>query len=135
AAGSVETRAWSGEEADPVALSPLVFTRATVLTQADAAIAGFAEAFRRGVRSAEGLAELAAAVLEKMPFRPGDTGVSSTAAEAFATGAGVCQDHTHVFIACCRYLGIPARYVSGYLCSGGAQAASHAWAEAWTADR
>ena len=27
----------------------------------------------------------------------------------------MCQDHAHVFIACCRHLGVPARYVSGYL--------------------
>lgn len=133
--GSVETRAWSEEEADPVPLSPLVFTRASALTRADAALAALAERFRRGAGSAEGLGDLAAAILERMPFRHGDTGVSSSAAEAFATGSGVCQDHTHVFIACCRYLGIPARYVSGYLYSQGKQVASHAWAEAWTVDR
>jgi transglutaminase-like putative cysteine protease len=40
-----------------------------------------------------------------------------------------------VFITCCRHLGVPARYVSGYLDSEGAQAASHAWAEAWMVDR
>jgi transglutaminase-like putative cysteine protease len=73
-----------------------------------------------------------------MPFKPGDTVVSSSAAEAFAIGSGVCQDHAHVFIACCRYLGVPARYVSGYVYSPGheeAHVASHAWAEAWAVDR
>ena len=53
-----------------------------------------------------------------MPFKPGDTAVSSSAA-GFAIGSGVCQDHAHVFIACCRYLGVPARYVSGYVYSPG----------------
>jgi transglutaminase-like putative cysteine protease len=48
----------------------------------------------------------------------------------------VCQDHAHVFIACCRHLGVPARYVSGYICQpGNDAAASHAWAEAWVVDR
>ena len=62
--------------------------------------------------------------------RPGSTSASHTAAESFALGAGVCQDHTHVFIACCRALGVPARYVSGYVDpAGGQQATSHAWAE------
>jgi transglutaminase-like putative cysteine protease len=44
----------------------------------------------------------------------------------------VCQDHAHIFVACCRWLGIPARYVSGYLGAGAdGRMASHAWAEAW----
>jgi transglutaminase-like putative cysteine protease len=53
-------------------------------------------------------------------------------AEALARGAGVCQDHTHVFIAAARHLGFPARYVSGYLQAGAGEApqeAQHAWAE------
>ena len=47
-------------------------------------------------------------------------------------GEGVCQDYTHIFIAACRSLGVPARYVSGYLCSDGEAGqvqASHAWPE------
>ena len=69
---------------------------------------------------------------EKMPYTPGITSVESTAAEAFAGGAGVCQDHTHAFLACARSLGVPARYVSGYLYSDDSEhLASHAWAEAW----
>jgi transglutaminase-like putative cysteine protease len=68
----------------------------------------------------------------RMPYSPGTTAVSSTAAEAFAGGTGVCQDHTHAFLACARSLGIPARYVSGYLYTEDeTHLASHAWAEAW----
>lgn len=133
--GTVETRAGYDEGADPVPLSPLVFTRPSALTRIDAGLAAFADRFRGGAGSPGSLGDLAAAILRKMPFRSGDTEVSSNAAEAFALGSGVCQDHTHVFIACCRYLGIPARYVSGYLYSRGEQVASHAWAEAWTVDR
>jgi transglutaminase-like putative cysteine protease len=49
-------------------------------------------------------------------------------------GTGVCQDHAHIFCAVCRTLGVPARYVSGYLTHGAgheAHASSHAWAEAF----
>ncbi|MBL3567627.1 transglutaminase family protein, partial [Rhodovulum sulfidophilum] len=54
-----------------------------------------------------------------------------TAEEALAAGKGVCQDHAHVFVACAREMGFPARYVSGYLMTDGVQyEASHAWAEA-----
>lgn len=131
--GTVETRAAYHEGADPVALPPLVFTRPTPLTRADAELSAFAERYRRRAHSPSGLADLAAAILKRMPFRPGETHAACTAAEAFALGSGVCQDHTHVFIACCRHLGVPARYASGYLHAEGIY--SHAWAEAWVVDR
>ena len=54
------------------------------------------------------------------------------AADALADGKGVCQDHAHVLISAARHLGIPARYVSGYLFAdqdGKSHEASHAWAE------
>jgi len=133
--GTVETRMAYDEGADPVPLSPLVFTRPTALTRAEGELAAFAERFRRGAGTPSGLGELSAAILKKMPFTRGGTHAGNSAAEAFALGSGVCQDHTHVFIACCRCLGVPARYVSGYLYSEGAQVASHAWAEAWALDR
>lgn len=133
--GTVETRNAYDEGADPAPLSPLVFTRATSLTRAQAELAAFAERFRRAAGSRTGMDDLAVAILKRMPFRSGGTHAGYSAGEAFALGSGVCQDHTHVFIACCRHLGVPARYVSGYLYSEGAQVASHAWAEAWTMDR
>ncbi len=48
-------------------------------------------------------------------------------------GRGVCQDHTHIFLSCAREMGVPARYVSGYLMLDDviAQQAMHAWAEAF----
>ena len=48
------------------------------------------------------------------------------------TGEGVCQDHAHALIACCRAAGIPASHVSGYFHTGDVgEVASHAWADAW----
>jgi transglutaminase-like putative cysteine protease len=65
-------------------------------------------------------------------YRSGTTTVTDTALTALARGEGVCQDQAHVFIACCRLAGIPARYVSGYLYAGENQdVASHAWVDAW----
>ena len=54
------------------------------------------------------------------------------AEKAIEAGSGVCQDHAHVFIACAREMGFPARYVSGYLMLDDRveQDAAHAWAEA-----
>jgi len=75
------------------------------------------------------------ALNQHMAYTPGATEVDTSAAQAFARRAGVCQDHTHAFLACARSLGIPARYVSGYLYSENSEhLASHAWAEAWLDD-
>jgi transglutaminase-like putative cysteine protease len=136
--GIVETSSAMDEEIDETRLSPLLFLRSTLLTRAEGALGEFAEKFRRRATSLSGLTDLSRALLEKLPFQSGVTGVHSTAVEAFDAGNGVCQDHAHVFIACCRQLGVPARYVSGYLLTDGDAedvVASHAWAEAGVVDR
>jgi transglutaminase-like putative cysteine protease len=65
-------------------------------------------------------------VYQSMTYRYGITGVRTTAAEALALGAGVCQDYAHVMLALCRVCGLPARYVSGHLLG---QGGTHAWVE------
>lgn len=80
------------------------------------------------------LHEIMLAIAEEVAYSPGETHVHTTGAEALEQGSGVCQDQAHVFCAVCRTLGVPARYVSGYLSHGfglEAHAASHAWAEAF----
>ena len=71
------------------------------------------------------------AVYTALSYAPGTTTVKTTAAEALALGRGVCQDFAHLMIACCRSLGLPARYVSGYVFAPrrGSAAASHAWTD------
>ena len=87
-------------------------------------------------RSAGGLVEtlhnLSSAIREQVTYQSGVTTVDTTAEEALEHGAGVCQDHAHIFIAAARAIGIPARYVSGYLMMNDRvdQEASHAWVEA-----
>jgi len=65
-------------------------------------------------------------VFENIAYLPGATHVGTTAAQAVAGGAGVCQDQAHVMIALCRAVGLPARYVLGHLVGDGE---SHAWVE------
>jgi transglutaminase-like putative cysteine protease len=67
----------------------------------------------------------------RLEYRVGTTTVDSSVAQVLAGGSGVCQDFAHVLISLCRHVGLPARYVSGYLGSVGAATASHAWAEAF----
>lgn len=134
ASGIVET----GEAGAPLLpddgpLSPLAYLAPTPLTRADARIRAFAEEHLSGFGSLRARIETLAEAIEKaVRYRPGATEVSDDAASVFERGEGVCQDHAHVFIACCRAAGIPARYVSGYFHSGhGGEVASHAWADAW----
>ena len=115
--------------------SPLPFLRTSHLTKADDALNAFALLYCGTRRDREALIDLMNGLAEHMVYSPGATTVDTTAAQAFAAEVGVCQDHTHVFLACVRSLGIPARYVSGYLCTEDeSHLASHAWAEAWLDD-
>lgn len=66
------------------------------------------------------------AVHAYMTYVPGATTVNTTAQEAFHLRRGVCQDYAHILIALLRSIGIPARYVCGYLVGEGA---THAWVE------
>jgi transglutaminase-like putative cysteine protease len=135
--GQVEVS--SLDEGEPAgSVNPLVFLRRTPLTQIDAALLAFVEPFRAIVKARPlmGVTELMVAVLDKMPYTAGATEVETTAAQAFALGKGVCQDHSHVFLACCRELQVAARYVSGYVYSSNREeVASHAWVEAWLNNR
>lgn len=80
------------------------------------------------------LLKLKEIIFERFRYVPGATDVHSRLREIFDEKAGVCQDLAHVMIAACRSIGIPARYVSGYLYLGdhhelrGTQA-THAWVE------
>ena len=64
---------------------------------------------------AEAASAICALINAKMKYQFGVTGVQSNAAEAWATKIGVCQDFTHLALGALRSVGIPARYVSGYL--------------------
>lgn len=136
AMGIVETE--DGERTSVAGGDPLPYLRATGLTSMSPGMMVFADSFRRQPVTVEALRALALGIELAVEFSPGSTHVGSTAADAFAAGLGVCQDHTHIFIACCRHLGVPARYVSGYVHSPGHASnhmATHAWAEAWLQDR
>ncbi|MBS1727935.1 MAG: transglutaminase family protein [Armatimonadetes bacterium] len=78
--------------------------------------------------------ELKEKIFETFDYQANLTNVHSLLHELFDLKAGVCQDFSHLMIACCRSLGLAARYVSGYLYLGdhhelrGTQA-THAWVE------
>jgi transglutaminase-like putative cysteine protease len=124
-----------GTDAPGTELSPLVFTVATPLTEVEQTVRDFALRHLRGARRSADFLALTEAICAAVRYESGVTEVTSTAAHALEIGRGVCQDHAHLFIACCRAAGVPARYVSGYVHPGDTpEAASHAWADVWVED-
>lgn len=114
-------------------LSPLAFLGPTTLTGANTRIRELAERhLGRHPPTRTTLLDLVEGIRNAVDYQPGVTDVSHSAIEAIDLGVGVCQDQAHVFVACCRAAGIPARYVSGYVYTGTTgEVASHAWADAW----
>lgn len=142
--GDVHIEARGEVEVDPLekgrldetggGVPPESFLALTPLTEADEAVTEFAHRELRRL-DADGLLDFAHRICAAVAYEPGTTEVTSAARQALALGRGVCQDHAHLFIACCRVRGLPARYVSGYVHPGDApHAASHAWADVYLAD-
>ena len=99
----------------------------TGLTTADGALTAIAGQLRAQHRDPRALAKaINDWTFRAMRYQSGVTTVMTTAAEALAIGAGLCQDYAHIMLAICRAAGLPARYVSGHLLGEGG---SHAWVE------
>lgn len=134
AQGVVDTLDTAGVAAKHLGHTPMWFyLRSTERTEVGRGVRGFCDLVRVEEDDVNRLHALSAAIRDGVAYRPGESHVASTAEEAIEVGAGVCQDHAHIFIAAARRLGHPARYVSGYLLMGDTveQDATHAWAEAW----
>jgi transglutaminase-like putative cysteine protease len=107
----------------------------TRLTEADGVIRDFCRSvLPDGLHRPEDSLLLAEAICDKVAYQPGTTDVTTAASQVLGIGRGVCQDHAHLFLACVRGMGVPARYVSGYLYTTVEHAASHAWADVWLPD-
>lgn len=104
----------------------------TPLTRPGPKMRAFAGSFTPGSDMVDMLHRLSQAILDEVRYQTGETDAQTAAEEAMSAGLGVCQDHAHIFIGCARMLGVPARYVSGYLMMNDRihQEAGHAWAEA-----
>jgi transglutaminase-like putative cysteine protease len=105
---------------------------------------GLADAARQrvtGADPAEAAAEIASWVRDRVAYVPGATQVQTSAQEAWDRGQGVCQDMAHLTVALLREVGLPARYVSGYLYpqpdarpGDTMEGQSHAWVEYWSGE-
>ena len=131
--GEVETADTAGVVGQHAGFSPLwLFQRPTALTRPGAGVRAIAKGMAgRGTADVGVLHELSARVIAALPYGKGATEARNTAEEALGMPAGVCQDHSHIFVSAARLLGFPARYVSGYLLipEDSHQEAGHAWSE------
>ena len=79
--------------------------------------------------------QLSAFVFYNFVYQKGITSVETQVDEIWKIKAGVCQDFAHVLLIMLRMTGIPARYVSGYICPENDElrgaGATHAWVEAY----
>jgi transglutaminase-like putative cysteine protease len=113
----------------------------TPRTTVDPALAAAARQAAADADPLEAAADIAALVRGRVAYVPGATGVQTSAQEAWDKGQGVCQDIAHLTVALLRKVGLPARYVSGYLhpqpeadLGDTVAGQSHAWVEYWTGE-
>jgi transglutaminase-like putative cysteine protease len=81
---------------------------------------------------------MAAFVYNNFEYKQGITSVETGIDEVWALKAGVCQDFAHILLVMLRMIGIPSRYVSGYICPAEQEfrgaGATHAWVDAYIPD-
>ncbi len=132
--GLVETADNAGVIGKHSGFMPLwTFLDQTPMTKPGAGMRALGSEFSRDEPDRLGqLHAISAAVRDAVTYETGHTTATTSAESALIAGRGVCQDHAHIFIGLARKLGIPARYVSGYLLMDDRmdQEAGHAWAEA-----
>ena len=128
ALGSAETRNTKAEYLAPTDYVPL----------GDPELAAAAGDLARGRTPAEACVAAGDWLRDRLRYERGTTSVSTTAIDVLRQGSGVCQDFAHLDLALLRTMGIPARYVSGYLhpqadaeLGLSIEGQSHAWIEAW----
>jgi transglutaminase-like putative cysteine protease len=109
----------------------------------DEAFALYAQpSFAPGTPVLAGARDLMQRIYTDFAYEPHSTQVNTPALEALGARRGVCQDFAHIMLACLRALGLPARYVSGYLLTQAPEGeprrvgsdASHAWVSVYLPD-
>ena len=107
-----------------------LFKRHTDQTKPGKGIADLLRSMPDG-ETLEQLHHLSKTIRDVVTYQIGSSRPDWSAEDALGAGCGVCQDHTHIFLTCARQIGLPARYVSGYLMMNETevQDATHAWAE------
>lgn len=134
ASGEIETSDSAGVVRGTIERMPTeMYLRESPLAHINGALRAFAtEAAAGATDPLDRLHRLMSALNETMTFDPFQTDDPDSAAEAFALRRGRSRDFAHVFIACARFLGAPARFINGYLTEDETRGepSAHCWAEA-----
>jgi len=124
----------SGEPYTAASEPPRVFLYPTELTRAHRALADFYNDIKLSapLNAPDRIQHFSHAVHARLRYERGATANSTSAAQAFDTGAGVCQDYAQILLALLRLDKIPCRYAAGLASDYGE---THAWVEAWAGGR
>ncbi len=113
--------------------------RPTAHTPTSKRVASVAKKLAKSYDPAEAVVAAGKWVRDELDYLPGTTGVHSSGLDALHEGKGVCQDFVHLSLMVLRGMGIPGRYVSGYLhpkrnavVGDTVDGRTHAWIQAWT---
>lgn len=135
----VRSASWADLKADSLVDRYTEFLDWTRYVPRDRELFAVARGLKRGLSPADAVLAACHWVHEQLKYQSGTTGVHSSAVDAWQAREGVCQDFAHLTLVLLRAMGVPARYVSGYLHTkpDGAvretvRGESHAWIEAWT---
>jgi transglutaminase-like putative cysteine protease len=117
------------------------YLRQTRATEPPLELADLADSIAADHTPAQAARAIGEAVHDAVTYRSGVTAVQTTAVEAWHQRSGVCQDYAHLVVGALRHMGVPARYVSGYLypttkpeVGDTALGESHAWVEFWAGE-
>lgn len=115
-AASADVAPPDAEDLTPDLLAAIEFALSSSQAPRSAAAAAYAmPSFGPGRGLVEATLDLSSRIHRNFEFKPGATGVGTPVEEILARRKGVCQDFAHLTVSCLRSLGLPARYVSGYL--------------------
>ena len=135
----VEEVSWSDLQSEAVIDRFDELLRPTEHTPANKRVASVAKKITKAYDPREAVVAASKWVTSELDYLPGTTGVHSSGLDALSEGKGVCQDFVHLSLIMLRTMGIPARYVSGYLhpkrnaiVGDTVDGRSHAWILAWT---
>jgi transglutaminase-like putative cysteine protease len=124
--------AWEARPPDQMAIESLEYLGPSPLAMPCPELDQFLAALKKPEGAlATVIDQVMAAVTRALVYEKKVTSARTPVGEALRLGRGVCQDYAHLFLAACRGIGLPARYVSGYIHEPG-EVATHAWCQIWT---
>lgn len=141
AAAEPGSPSWSDLRADPLADTFHEFLVQTPLTEPAPEVVEIARQAAGDLPPAEAARAVCEELIGPMTYAGGFTSVRTPATEVWTARRGVCQDFAHLTLGALRELGVPARYISGYLhprpeagIGETVEAESHAWIEWWAGE-